>query len=583
MSSDFDPYLKWLAIPPAEQPPNHYRLLGVPLLMDDAEVIENAADQRMAHIRNFASGKHAEFSQRILNEISAAKVCLLQPDKKADYDARLKQQLAPAKPAEIAKPAAAAPAPRAKAVLPVAEPLATPIALSTPAFALSQPRAASVIASRGAPPLWQQPAVLVAIGACMLLAGVVIIGAVIASSMLGGDDDVQVAEAVEEQPAPPIVATPLPRVEPTVTTRPPIVTPPPVVQPPVVSPPVSAPVDPPQSPVEEPPANELRLDEFDAPATNTTPASEDPFAAGDDGELARFAEHAGPVRGLNVAHDGKYIVTASDDHACFVLHAATLKKARRFRHRMPLTGVFILSDRTVVVAGLNDPAAGGSIFAWAWEGDGGPYTVANSEQDSLSLAAAADENRFAVTMDGGHARIYFIQPKERVGLNKPQTGDAFQAIAFTPAGATILLASGRDVLRFEMGTTERKFLGGIEGETASTIRDVCCTPDSKFYVAAHDDGIARLCSIATGEVVQRFDGEHGALRSVAVDRNGQRLLTGDEQGEIRCWNLASGKLLQMHRGHTAGVTRVCWLPDGERFASASVDRTVRLWQASPAE
>ena len=38
----FDPYHQWLGIPAAEQPPNHYRLLGVPLLESDLDVIEVA-------------------------------------------------------------------------------------------------------------------------------------------------------------------------------------------------------------------------------------------------------------------------------------------------------------------------------------------------------------------------------------------------------------------------------------------------------------------------------------------------------------------------------------------------------------
>ena len=29
MAANFDPYYKWLGIPPEEQPPNHYRLLGI--------------------------------------------------------------------------------------------------------------------------------------------------------------------------------------------------------------------------------------------------------------------------------------------------------------------------------------------------------------------------------------------------------------------------------------------------------------------------------------------------------------------------------------------------------------------------
>jgi len=42
---DFDPYYKWLSIPPDEQPPDHYRLLGVRRFEADADVIAAAADR----------------------------------------------------------------------------------------------------------------------------------------------------------------------------------------------------------------------------------------------------------------------------------------------------------------------------------------------------------------------------------------------------------------------------------------------------------------------------------------------------------------------------------------------------------
>jgi hypothetical protein len=92
----FDPYFKWLAIPPAEQPPNHYRLLGVPLFVDDPDVIDNAADQRMSHIRSFQTGKRSAESQRLLNEIAVARNCLLDPSKRHPYDEQLRAELAPA-------------------------------------------------------------------------------------------------------------------------------------------------------------------------------------------------------------------------------------------------------------------------------------------------------------------------------------------------------------------------------------------------------------------------------------------------------------------------------------------------------
>ena len=98
MPGAYDAYHKWLGIPPKEQPANQYRLLGAPLLEDDPDVIANAADQRMSHVRSFQAGQHSAISQRILGEIAAARICLLNAEKKAAYDAMLREQLAPSAP-----------------------------------------------------------------------------------------------------------------------------------------------------------------------------------------------------------------------------------------------------------------------------------------------------------------------------------------------------------------------------------------------------------------------------------------------------------------------------------------------------
>ena len=90
--SMFDPYRKWLGILPKDQPPNHYRLLGVELFEDDLDVIEGAADRQMAFVRQYQSGEHASDAAKILNEVAAARLCLLKPATKVAYDKKLRQQ-----------------------------------------------------------------------------------------------------------------------------------------------------------------------------------------------------------------------------------------------------------------------------------------------------------------------------------------------------------------------------------------------------------------------------------------------------------------------------------------------------------
>jgi hypothetical protein len=90
MDSAFDPYHVWLGISRNEQPPNHYRLLGISLFESDLQVIDGAADRQMRHLRTFQTGKYGSLSQRLLNEVSAARVCLLDPQRKAAYDQQLR-------------------------------------------------------------------------------------------------------------------------------------------------------------------------------------------------------------------------------------------------------------------------------------------------------------------------------------------------------------------------------------------------------------------------------------------------------------------------------------------------------------
>jgi hypothetical protein len=106
---EFDPYHKWLGIPPQHQPPDSYRLLGLEVFESDRDVIRAAAERQTAHIHKYKIGPQSEHSQRLLNEIARARVCLLDPASKAEYDRALRQTANHRRTPDIAAPPVAPP------------------------------------------------------------------------------------------------------------------------------------------------------------------------------------------------------------------------------------------------------------------------------------------------------------------------------------------------------------------------------------------------------------------------------------------------------------------------------------------
>jgi hypothetical protein len=87
----FDPYQQWLGIDASERPIDHYRLLGVARFEADAGRIAAAAEERMRYIRTFQTGPRGLHTQQLLNEMAAAKLRLLNPATKSEYDDRLRR------------------------------------------------------------------------------------------------------------------------------------------------------------------------------------------------------------------------------------------------------------------------------------------------------------------------------------------------------------------------------------------------------------------------------------------------------------------------------------------------------------
>ena len=75
-------------------------------------------------------------------------------------------------------------------------------------------------------------------------------------------------------------------------------------------------------------------------------------------------------------------------------------------------------------------------------------------------------------------------------------------------------------------------------------------------------------SLGDGEV-RRFLGHKGSVYSVAITRDGTRIVSGSTDASARVWDTATGNELVRFEGHASGVYSAAILPDGRRVLSGS--------------
>lgn len=92
-----------------------------------------------------------------------------------------------------------------------------------------------------------------------------------------------------------------------------------------------------------------------------------------------------------------------------------------------------------------------------------------------------------------------------------------------------------------------------------------------------------LVDIAYAPGVRHQFTHDSPINAAAVSPDGNRLLTGSDDGRVLVWNLDSGEVVQRLDGHQAPVLAVAFSPDGRLALSGSADNTAVLWKLSTGE
>lgn len=176
-----------------------------------------------------------------------------------------------------------------------------------------------------------------------------------------------------------------------------------------------------------------------------------------------------------------------------------------------------------------------------------------------------------VILLGALAPAHALSPIRRIGYGR------MQCATIAPDGTKVLTGGdlGAFLLDAKTGAVLREYLG----HTMSVVA-LAFSGDGERFLTGSNDGTARMWDTATGAVLRTFKGHSGRVLAVAFSPDGTRALTGGDDDTARLWDTATGATLLTLRGHTSDVVSVAISPDGSELLTGSYDKSARLWNAS---
>jgi len=570
----FDAYRVWLGISPRDQPPNQYRLLAVDLFESDPEVIRDAAQQRMAHVRNYQLGPNMELSQKILNELAAAKVCLLDPARKAAYDEELRTRLGtPAPPPAAApvvdfeamigvtqdRPRALVMASRQRtwrtfAVMAAGGSLVALVVLVAVLYLASRPPSSATVATHQAEVDPKQPASLSNSGP-----DVSDIDGAASSERSGPSGKQQTATAssvqmsgehklgqpAEPEAAPQGLAGIVGKAGPSALTKPT-----------------------PAFEASEPQAKHAG-DLFTAGSRvqGTEPPGETTSA-----DWPHVLQDAHLLSGMVFSVDGRFMLTAwnvgdrvqvRDGHTGRLIHALQARTDQ---------ATFSPDQRFLVTVGPNqaiqfwDPVAGNLLRS------------ARVHSDRIQCVAVSPDGRLVAT--GANDMKVIITNAANAEPVQVLTGhqERVRGVAFSPDGRT--LASGAMDATVKLWDTKSWRCRMTLGPHPGSVLCIAISPDGSRLAAGGPGGRVRVWDTAAGRLLFSPDGQKGNVSSVAYSADGKYLATANDGEGVKLWNSQDGKLVRDLGEEEVRVYAAAFSPDGKVLVASGKDRTIRCWNLS---
>jgi hypothetical protein len=522
MVDEFDPYRKWLGLRDPERPPNHYRLLGVDLYEDDRDVIDSAADRQMAHVRTFATGPHAALSQRILNELSLARLCLIDPVKRAAYNAQLQARqatasLAPASPQSFTEPP------------PSPAPLPSPAPTPPQQFpTTAEPVADSFqVPGTWSPPATSRPQASPPKSGWLKFVWMAAVLAVVTMLLVWRSVSApQTTETADD------------------TTEP--------------------------TPSDETPGTTPVVGLGD-PSRDSADAAQPAEILTETGLLE--GGHTASIWSLALLNEGRELVSTGVD-ARVVLWDLSDRRVKRDVGKLGSIGKLIAtspSGQYIAAAGQDN-----TITVWQIDRAEPLAELAGGGANWIALAFARDNLGIVALSDAGRLERWSLP---NIGAGETIADLAMPTVSLAMAVDGLIAVGCSDGLVRVVSQTSGELAHTLAGHSGA-VTSLATSANGRLLLSGDSEGGLILWRLPEAREERRLAGLEDGIRSLAMSADGRLAIAGSDNRVIGVWDTSTGRLGKRIDDQIGQVLSVAISPDGSRGYSTAVEAVIRIWETN---
>ena len=285
-------------------------------------------------------------------------------------------------------------------------------------------------------------------------------------------------------------------------------------------------------------------------------------------------DHQGSVSGIALANDGRLGISGSSDHTLILWDIEKKITLQTVVLDQAVSAVALSEDGSLAAVGLKDGTLQVRKLDTSEEVE--CYQLHEQPAEIRSLAFIAN-NRLAMGSSDSRIRIWDLAEKRCI--HTLEHGGVFETMAVSADGCRLVSAGheGWKVWNLDTCLLERTFKGyGI-------VFCLALSKDGRLALAGTKDLIVEVWDAIDWQLDGFLEGHDNSIFGLALSPDGTRLVSASDDlyiwdvNQVRKTNFDSWS---MQRGHKIMVNSIALNRTGEKAISGSWDGTLRLWDVS---